>query len=169
MKARSITRLALLTAMALVLGYIEHLLPITGVPGVKLGLANTVLLYAVFLLDAKSAVLLAALKVLLSGLLFGGVSAMLYSAAGGAVSLAVMLAAHRLKDVSPVGVSVLGAIGHNAGQTAVGCLTVGARAMLAYAPVLLLAAIATGLVTGVTAKYVMRALSRGDTGDRGKK
>lgn len=161
MKTRTLARLALLTAIALVLGYVEHLLPVTGVPGVKLGLANTVLLYAVFLLDKRSAALLMILKVLLSGLLFGGVSAMLYSLAGGVVSLAVMLLSRRISGISPVGVSILGAVGHNVGQTAVGCLMVGVRAMLAYAPVLLLSALLTGLVTGVAAKYAIRALTRG--------
>ena len=98
--ASAIAKLGLLTAVALVLGYVEHLLPITGIPGVKLGLANTVLLYALYLLDIPSAILLMILKVGLSGLLFGGVAAMLYSFAGGVVSLLVMILARRMKGIS---------------------------------------------------------------------
>ena len=112
---KRIAELGLLTAVALVLGYLESLLPIVGIPGVKLGLANTVLLYALYLLDVKSAALLMVLKVGLSGLLFGGPAAMLYSFAGGLLSLAVMLLVRRLKGIGVVGVSVCGAAAHNIG------------------------------------------------------
>ena len=157
--ASIIAKLGLLTAVALVLGYVEHLLPITGIPGVKLGLANTVLLYALYLLDVPSAILLMILKVGLSGLLFGGVAAMLYSFAGGVVSLIVMLLARRMKGLSVVGVSVLGAAAHNVAQLAVACFVVETRAILAYLPVLLLSAAITGVLTGLVARYAFRALN----------
>ena len=82
MKARTVTTLAILTAAALIFGYLEHLIALRPVPGVKLGLANTVLLYALYLLDAKNAWLLMALKVLLSGLLFSGPFSMSACTAG---------------------------------------------------------------------------------------
>ena len=157
--ASAIAKLGLLTAVALVLGYFEHLLPVTGIPGVKLGLANTVLLYALYLLDVPSAILLMFLKVGLSGLFFGGVAAMLYSLAGGVVSLIVMILARRMKGLSVVGVSVLGALAHNIGQMAVACFVVGTRAILAYLPVLLIAAAVTGTLTGVIARYTFRGLN----------
>lgn len=156
--ASAIAKLGLLTAVALVLGYVEHLLPITGIPGVKLGLANTVLLYALYLLDVPSAILLMILKVGLSGLLFGGVAAMLYSFAGGVFSLLVMLLARRMKGLSVVGVSVLGAAAHNVAQLAVACFVVETRAILAYLPVLLLSAAITGLLTGLVARYTFHGL-----------
>ena len=157
--ASAIAKLGLLTAVALVLGYVEHLLPITGIPGVKLGLANTVLLYALYLLDIPSAILLMILKVGLSGLLFGGIAAMLYSFAGGVVSLIVMILARRMKSLSVVGVSVLGAAAHNVAQLAVACFVVETRAILAYLPVLLLSAAITGLLTGLVARYTFRGLN----------
>ncbi len=91
-----IARFGLLTALALVLGLMDRAIPISAllggaVPGVKLGLANTVLLYAVYLMDWKSCVLLMLTKVVLSGLIFGSLSAIWFSLAGGALSLAVML------------------------------------------------------------------------------
>ena len=156
--ASAVAKLGLLTAVALVLGYFEHLLPITGIPGVKLGLANTVLLYALYLLDIPSAVLLMMLKVGLSGLLFGGPAAMLYSFAGGVVSLLIMIAARRMRGVSVVGVSVLGALSHNVAQLTVACFVVETRAVLAYLPVLLLAAAVTGTLTGIIARYTFRGL-----------
>lgn len=156
--ARMIAELGVLTAVALVLGYLERLIPITAVPGIKLGLANTVLLYALFMLDTRRAWLLMLLKVGLSGLLFGGASAMLYSLSGGVLSLCVMLLVRRAKGFGVVGVSVAGAIAHNLGQMAVACFVVQTRAILAYLPVLLIAAVVTGFLTGIVAQYTLRAL-----------
>ena len=160
----TITRLGILTAVALVLGYIEHLIPITAIPGIKLGLANTVLLYALYLLDTKSATLLMILKVGLSGILFGGFAAMLYSFAGGVVSLIAMILVKKMKGVSVIGVSVCGAAAHNIGQIIVACFVVETRAVLAYLPVLLVAAAITGTLTGVIAKYTFRGLKHSDNG-----
>ena len=94
--AQRVGRFGLLAALSLVLGYFDRAIPLTmllsgAVPGIKLGLANTVLLYAVYLMDWKSCVALMLAKVLLSGFLFGSMSAILYSLSGGALSLAVML------------------------------------------------------------------------------
>jgi heptaprenyl diphosphate synthase len=161
MDVGAITRLGILAAVALVLGYVEHLIPVTAIPGVKLGLANTVLLYALYLADTKSTTLLMILKVGLSGVLFGGVAAMLYSFAGGVVSLIIMILVKKLKSVSVVGVSICGAAAHNIGQMAIACFIVETRAVLAYLPVLLLAAVITGALTGIIAKYTFRGLAHG--------
>ncbi len=156
--ASAIAKLGLLTAVAIVLGYFEYLLPVTGIPGVKLGLANTVLLYALYLIDVPSAILLMFLKVGLSGLLFGGPAAMLYSLAGGALSLFAMILAQKSKGLSVVGVSVLGAVSHNIAQMTVACFIVETRAILAYLPILLLAAAMTGTLTGLIARYAFKGL-----------
>lgn len=158
--AGTIAKLGLLTAIAVALGYVEYLFPLTSIPGIKLGLANTVLLYALYLMDAGSALLLMLLKVGLSGLLFGGATAMIYSFAGGALSLAAMLLARRIKGISEVGVSVTGALLHNVGQLAVAMFAVESRALLAYAPVLLVSAAVTGTLTGLVAKGCIRALEK---------
>jgi len=156
--ASTIAKLGLLTAVAIVLGYFEHLLPVSGIPGVKLGLANTVLLYALYLLDVPSAILLMFLKVGVSGLLFGGPAAMLYSFAGGVLSLVVMIFARKLPGFSVVGVSVLGAVAHNVGQMLVAVFVVETRAILAYLPILLIAAAITGTLTGLIAQYTFHGL-----------
>ena len=156
--ASAVAKLGLLTAVAIVLGYFEYLLPVTGIPGVKLGLANTVLLYALYLIDVPSAILLMFLKVGLSGLLFGGPAAMLYSFAGGALSLFIMILARKSKGLSVVGVSVLGAVSHNIAQMVVACFVVETRAILAYLPILLVAAAVTGTLTGLIARYTFRGL-----------
>ncbi len=94
--AQRVARFGVLTALALVLGWLDRAIPVTwflsgAVPGIKLGLANTVLLYAVYLMDWKGCVLLMLAKVFLSGFMFGSMSAILYSLSGGVLSLAVML------------------------------------------------------------------------------
>ena len=96
-RTKRITRFGLLTALALVLGWLDRAIPLSALlggaaPGIRLGLANTVILYAVYLMDLPSAILLMAVKVVLSGLLFGSVTAMMYSLAGGVLSLLAMRA-----------------------------------------------------------------------------
>ncbi len=99
-KTKKIALFGLLTALALVLGLMDRAIPLSAllggaVPGIKLGLANTVLLYAVYLMDWPSCILLMLTKVVLSGLIFGSLSAIWFSLAGGALSLAVMLLVRR--------------------------------------------------------------------------
>ena len=114
---RRIALSGLLTALMLVFGFIERLIPIAGAPpGVKLGLANSVLLYAVYMMGAKESFVLMLLKVLLTGFLFGNPQSMVYSFSGSLLSLCAMLLMHRVRGVSPVGVSVVGACFFNVGQ-----------------------------------------------------
>lgn len=160
MSTKTITRFGLLVSVALVLGYFERFLPIApGLPGVKLGLANTMLLYAIYLMDSKSAFCLMLLKVILSGMLFAGVSGMLYSFAGGLFSLIMMLIIKRLDNVSIVGVSVVGAVFHNIGQLTMASIIVKTKGILLYFPFLMISAIITGILTGITAKYVFKGLA----------
>lgn len=158
MKTKRLTQLGLLTATALLLGYLEYLLPVfPTMPGVRLGLGNVAVLYALYALGRGDAFLLALLKVLLCGLLFTGAVATLYALSGGLCGFFTMCAAKRLRGVSVTGVSVAGAVFHNLGQAVLACFLLGYNAVLSYLPVLLLAAILTGLLTGVIAKGVLRA------------
>ena len=109
----------LLIAVMLVLGYIESLLPAVGaVPGIKLGLSNSVLIFAVYMLNLPTAWALMVLKVLLSGLLFGGASTILYAMSGGVLSMLSMTLLSRMKSMHPVTVSMVGGVMHNVGQVA---------------------------------------------------
>lgn len=163
MKTKNLARFAILTALALVLGYVEFLIPIApAVPGIKLGLGNTVLLYAVYMATPVESALLMFCKVFLSSLLFGGgFSAMLYSLAGGILSLAVMLILVRVPKIGVIGVSACGAICHNIGQIAMASLMLGVGAVWAYFPVLVLSGLVMGPATGLVAKSVFSALGRG--------
>lgn len=160
MKLKQMTQMGLLLAVALVLGYFEHLIPIApSLPGVKLGIANTVLLYALYMMNTKSAVGLMLLKVVLSGALFAGFSGAMYSLAGGTLSLIMMILIKRIPGVSIVGVSVVGAVFHNVGQILIASLTVQTKALMIYLPTLLISAVITGVLTGITAKYVLKGLA----------
>ena len=112
--AHRVARFGLLTALALVLGWLDRAVPLTwflsgAVPGIKLGLANTVLLYAVYLMDWRGCVLLMLAKVFLSGFMFGSMSAILYSLAGGVLSLAVMLMVRKNASVGALAIALLAA------------------------------------------------------------
>ena len=165
MKTKTVARFAMLTALALVLGYLESLIPIAPtIPGIKLGLGNTVLLYAVYMASPLESAMLMVCKVALSSLMFGGgFSAMLYSLAGGILSLAVMLLLVRLPKVGVIGVSACGAICHNLGQIAMASLILGVGAVWAYFPVLVISGLVMGPITGAVAKSVFAALKKSGT------
>lgn len=152
----------MLTALALVLGYLEYLVPIAPtIPGIKLGLGNTVLLYAVYMGSPLEATLLMLAKVFLSSLMFGGgFSAMIYSLAGGVLSLIAMLILCRIPKVGVLAVSAAGAVCHNLGQIIAASLMLGVGAVWAYFPVLVISGLIMGPLTGLVAKMVFRALKR---------
>ena len=154
----------LLVAMMLILGYVETLLQglvPTGIPGIKLGISNGVLLFALYLMDIRSTVILMVLKVLLSGLLFGNPMTMLFAFCGGALSLIGMIPLSRVKGLNIVTVSMVGAVLHNVGQiiAAMFVMTeVSPAILLRYLAILMVAALITGAATGILAREVIKRL-----------
>ena len=145
----------------LVLGYLESMIPLApAIPGIKLGLSNAVLLYAVYLLPVPIALSLMLVKVFLSALLFANPLALAFSLAGGIFSIAGMLLGHRFGKFGVVGISVLGAVLHNAGQLAVALRLVGNANILYYGALLTLAGIGTGILTGIVAGLVIKAVGK---------
>ena len=156
-QSKRVALCGLLLAPMLVLGYVESLLPaVSGVPGIKLGLSNGVLIFAVYMLNVPTAFVLMGLKVALSGMLFGGVSAMIYAAAGGVLSLTVMCLLSRVRGLHPVVVSMAGGVFHNVGQLGMAMLILQTPSLAYYLAVLMLSGLATGAVTGVAASSVMK-------------
>lgn len=150
----------LLLAVMLVLGFLESLLPGFGVPGIRLGLSNSVLIFSVYVLGTPNAYILMVLKVLLSGFLFGGVSAMIYAFAGGLLSLTVMILLRKLPKIPLVVVSMAGGLCHNIGQVAVAMVILHMPVqMLYYLAALSVAGLVCGLLTGLAAGGVMRYLT----------
>ena len=156
--AKKTALLGMLVALAFVLSYIETLIPINlGIPGAKLGLANLVVMVALYTLGTKEA--LSMVRILLTGLTFSSMAAMLYSFAGGLLSFAVMYLAKRSKLFSAAGVSVLGGISHNAGQIFVAMWVLDTATLIYYLPVLAITGIASGTVIGLLAVMVIRRVS----------
>lgn len=155
--ARRAALMGVLTALALVAGYLEVLvtLPVS-VPGVKLGLGNAVVLFALVRLGARPAGLLMLAKVLCSTLLFANPQMLAFSLAGGVLSWAVMALAHRSGLFSVVAVSVLGGIAHNAGQLVAVALLLSVQVALVNVPVLAIAGAVSGAVIGVVVSSVLR-------------
>lgn len=161
MKPRTLTRMALLTAAALILGYLDSLIPLVpSVPGIKLGLSNLVLLYAVFYMSPFETAILMLLKVGLSSLLFGNAVGALYALAGGVLSTAGMLLLHRIPHISAIPVSTAGGILHILGQCLIGSLLISWKPVLFYAPWLLISGTATGLLLGVSARAAFLGIER---------
>lgn len=161
-EARLWARVGVLSALALVLGYIETFIPLpVPVPGIKLGLANVAVLVALEVLDVKSAALVALVKVLASGFLFGNPIMMLYSAGGTALAFVSMAALSRIRGLSVVLVAIVGAMLHNVGQLAVAAVLLGTPLVLASAPVLLIAACVTGALSGAATRYTLVCLEGG--------
>ena len=161
LNARSIALCAVLTALALGLSTLENLFPVTLIvplPGVKLGLANIVTVFALYELGAVPALTILTARCLLGGVFAGNLSALLFSLLGGFTAMLVMIALKHCKGLSIYGVSIGGAAAHNCGQIAAACLTLGSTAPLYYLPILLGASLITGAVTGVAAACLFRAL-----------
>ena len=159
--AKQLTVCALLTAMALALSYLENLFPLAlaiPIPGVKLGLANIVTVFALYALGPAQALMILTARCLLGAMFAGNMNALLFSLLGGVAAMLVMTGLVRLGKLSVYGVSVGGAAAHNCGQIAAAVLTLGSAAPLYYLPVLLAVSLATGAVTGLAAACLFQAL-----------
>lgn len=159
--ASKLSLAALMAALAMIFSYVEAVIPVsTGIPGVKLGIANLVVLVAIYELDWRYALGINMVRIAVTGLLFTGPFGALYSLAGGLLSLAVMLALKRSGLFSVIGVSMAGGVAHNAGQLLVASLVVSELRMFMYLPVLMLSGLASGIIIGFLAHHMMRAMRR---------
>ena len=159
---RELTLCAVLTAMALALSYVESFFPLSlaiPLPGIKLGLANIVTLFALYALGPGQAFMILLARCLLGALFAGNMSALIFSVLGGVTAMAVMILLSRCGRLSVYGVSVGGAAAHSCGQVAAAVLTLGNTAPLYYLPVLLGVSLFTGALTGLIAACLFRALA----------
>ncbi len=154
---RRLTLSALLVTVMLMLGYVESLIP-TGVPGIKLGLSNSVLILAIVWLGVPNAFVLMLMKVFLSGFLFSGVSAMLYALAGGVLSMLTMILLLRVGHFHLVVVAMGGAVMHNVGQVLLAMWMLGTKELVFYMAVLMLVGLGTGFITGSIASILVRRI-----------
>lgn len=156
---RRVALLGTLAALALVLGYVEMLVPLPGAPmGVKLGLGNMVVLFALMRFDVRTALSLMIVKVAGSALLFGNPQVFAFSLAGGLLSWAVMALAVRSGAFSCVGTSVLGGVSHDAGQLIMVALLLSPQVALVNIPLLAVAGVVSGLVVGALTQALLNAI-----------
>lgn len=147
------------TALALIFSYVESLIPIQlGIPGVKLGLANLIIVIALYKMRLSEVFLLSIVRILLSGFLFGNYFSILYSLAGGLLSLVVMALLKKTGDFSVMGISMAGGVFHNVGQLVVAMMVVETFSVGYYLPVLLVAGLVTGFLIGVAAGEMLKRL-----------
>ncbi len=153
--------LGVMLALALICSYVEVLIPIPiGIPGIKLGLANIVIVFAMYSMGFKEAFVLSLMRVTISGFMFGNVVAIAYSLAGGLLSLVVMYLLKKTDKLSCISVSIAGGIMHNIGQMIVATILVDNYYVLYYVPVLMVAGFITGACIGVVAQEVFIRIGR---------
>lgn len=145
------------TSLALILSYVELLIPINfGIPGMKLGLANLLVVILLYKGCPRDALLLSVIRILLSGLIFGNMFSIFYSLGGGLLSLAVMVFLKKTGQFTVAGISIAGGASHNVGQLLVAMFVVQTYQVGYYLPVLLIAGVITGAVIGILSAEVLK-------------
>lgn len=149
------------TALALLFSYIETLIPFhIGIPGVKLGLANLIIVIALYKMPWEQTFLLSVTRVILTGFMFGNLFSILYGLAGGILSLFVMTFLKKGQHFSVIGVSVSGGVFHNVGQLLVAMLATESLNLFYYVPVLIISGLLTGIVIGILANEMLSRLKK---------
>lgn len=165
MKSRKIAFLGLLIALAFVLSYVEMLLPINiGIPGAKVGLANLVIMVALYTIGERNAFILSVVRVVLVGLTFGNLAMMIYSLAGAMLSFVAMLIAKRIKLFSVTGVSVVGGVFHNLGQIIVAIIVLDTASLIYYFPFLVVVGTISGIVIGIISGMIIERFRKNSIG-----
>lgn len=160
MKAKKLVFLAFCVALALALTYIESLLPLSmGIPGAKLGLANIVTVFVLYACGASLAALTGALRIILSGFMFGNLFSIAYSLGGFILSFLVMVLLKKTNLFSRISISVAGGVAHNMGQLLVAaCILSGY--VFAYFPWLIVSGIISGLIIGIVSSLILARLEK---------
>lgn len=164
MDTKKIAKMSMLLAISVVLSLIENLIPIFNgiVPGIKLGLANTVVLFALYMFSFKDAIYLSLMRVFLIGILRTGVFSItfFFSLSGGLLSIIMMYIVKKYTKLSIVGVSIVGAISHSVGQIIIAIIFLSNVNIMYYLPILLVGSIITGVVVGISANKVIKYYSK---------
>ncbi len=158
-RTRRLAFSAMFAALAIIFSYVEVLIPVpVPIPGVKLGIANLVILMAIYRLGFKYAFTINCVRIFIAGLLFSGVFGMIYSFAGGILSIIVMYLLYRAKCFSIVGISMAGGVAHNLGQLASACFIVSNVKLMSYFSILLFSGMISGILIGILAYFIEKRL-----------
>lgn len=157
--SKRVARLGIFVALAMVFSYIEVIIPFSfGIPGVKLGIANIVVVTGLYFLKPQDVFLISMVRIVLMGILFGNGVSLLYSLGGGILSFLIMLVCKKLKFFSIIGISVVGGVFHNLGQLLAAMAVLQNEKIAYYFPVLLAAGVVTGALIGILAERVVKAM-----------
>jgi len=161
MGRKSVAYYGLFAALGILMGYVEMLIPLPLlVPGMKLGLANVIIVIVLYFMDARAAFFISLVRVVLSGLMFAGFAGLLYSLSGALFSYCIMVLLKKTDKFSIIGVSIAGGVFHNIGQIIVAALVVENIGLMYYFPFLLIFGLITGSVIGVVARTSLGYLNR---------
>lgn len=149
------------TTVALIFSYIESLIPVPiGIPGIKLGLANLVIVVALYKMSVREAGLLSVLRIVLSGFMFANMFSILYSLSGGLLSLLMMSMLKRTNKFSVIGISISGGVFHNIGQLIMASLVLESFSLTYYLPVLLISGLVTGFIIGIVSNEMLKRMKK---------
>ncbi|MFQ7130740.1 MAG: Gx transporter family protein [Dorea formicigenerans] len=158
-RSQKISYCAVFTALAMIFSYVEAILPINfGVPGMKLGLANLVIVAGLYYLNEKDVLIISVTRILLMGLLFGNGMSLIYSLTGGMISYLIMILMKKKTNLSVLVISIGGGITHNIGQLIAASLVVSNFHIFYYFPALLIAGTITGLLIGIVSERILKIL-----------
>ncbi len=160
MKAKRITLLSLFCALAMIMSYLESLIPLPLPFGIKVGLPNIIIVFILYRVGALSAFAVSIVRVILVSLLFGNALSLLYSLAGAVLSLTLMIILKSIKSFSTVGVSVIGGIAHNAGQIIVACIVMDTAQISYYLPILAIAGTVAGVLVGIAGNLLITKIRK---------
>ena len=161
LKYKKMTFLALSVSLAMILSFVESLIPpLVAVPGVKIGLANIVTVFLLYTLGWRAAGCVSLIRVLLSALLFGNVQSLIFALSGAVLSFIVMVVVKKLLPFGKVGVSVLGAVAHNAGQVAAAVIVMETAALAYYFIPLVISGTVAGVFVGILAAILTIRLEK---------
>ncbi len=159
--AKRVAMAGIFVSLALIFSYVESLIPFNfGIPGIKLGLANVVIVTGLYLMKLPDVCLISVIRIFVSGLLFGNMMSLIYSLSGGILSLAIMIILKKINKFSVIGVSISGAVCHNIGQIAAAIIVTGVPVIAYYLPILMAVGIITGAVMGIIASRILSILTR---------
>ena len=156
---KKLTMTALLAALALIFSYIEVLIPFSpAIPGIKLGIANLVVIVALYHMGLKYAITINVVRIFIDGLLFSGVFGIIYSLAGAILSMTVMVLLKKTGLFSVAGVSMAGGVAHNLGQILAAAFLVSNLSIFIYFPVLIFSGLISGALIGIVAYIILKRL-----------
>lgn len=151
-----------LLSLALLVSFVETMIPLPiAIPGVKLGLSNIVILFVLYNMGIRDAVIVSVMRIVLAGFLFGNMAGILYSIGGAALSLFVMYLFRKSNWFSVAGISVCGGVAHNIGQSVIAAWVTSFKTIMFYVPFLLISGVVTGFIIGIVGKeMITRVLSK---------